>query len=553
MPTEPPFIKSIESVSLDRLQKPIDPAEPSLPSVVDEPCTQLTTEAVESNPKTDWSSEFNIVPIEPPFKESIESVSLDGLQKPIDPAEPSLPSVVDEPCTQLTSEAVESSPKTDWSSELNMSEQSPANNPFSLDGLEEFSNTIINDTNELNNNLNTAYPGSSNEDLISIDTDILSPIIPNPNLTFSNHADPWEAAGEAKSENLLSDFQISQSTNQKNALNEFIDTVELPEDGLDTLNGLQENIIQVARDEKCLSSQPFGTGDSKGLNLVPSGNVSLDSDLVEEERTSPVSYDDSLSGSTGIQTADEEGDIPLSSRNSDNDLIDEMPALSPDSGRADSPGAYKTNSYYQEKFNKKEIISKLPPPRISDDHEKLTDDETTVYHTISDTSRENKGSEKHGSFDSSDSCGTSVGSFESCTETGELDPFSTNSKHLNKNKDSIPNLTRSLPRNAYSNFQQYKTSMFKSPNEDFSTLRLSHAKKDPNYDKSDYLNKFSANIFGNYKRERDQVRSEDKPFQVEVLKGIIGLGMTLKVDDQGFVKVTHIQNNSPIGRNGIIK
>ncbi|CAE1249174.1 unnamed protein product [Acanthosepion pharaonis] len=29
--------------------------------------------------------------------------------------------------------------------------------------------------------------------------------------------------------------------------------------------------------------------------------------------------------------------------------------------------------------------------------------------------------------------------------------------------------------------------------------------------------------------------------------------MTLKVDDQGFVKVTHIQNNSPIGRNGIIK
>ena len=49
--TGSPFIELTESISLHGLQKPIDPAESSLPSVVDEPCIQLTTEAVESNPK----------------------------------------------------------------------------------------------------------------------------------------------------------------------------------------------------------------------------------------------------------------------------------------------------------------------------------------------------------------------------------------------------------------------------------------------------------------------------------------------------------------------
>ena len=50
-----------------------------------------------------------------------------------------------------------------------------------------------------------------------------------------------------------------------------------------------------------------------------------------------------------------------------------------------------------------------------------------------------------------------------------------------------------------------------------------------------------------------KTRSEDSPFLVEVLKGIVGLGIKVKVNNEGRVEVTEVQSNSPVGKNGNVK
>ena len=53
--------------------------------------------------------------------------------------------------------------------------------------------------------------------------------------------------------------------------------------------------------------------------------------------------------------------------------------------------------------------------------------------------------------------------------------------------------------------------------------------------------------------EYPRVRQEEGPFQVDILKGIVGLGIKIKVSPDGFARVTEIQSNSPVARNGNVK
>ncbi|XP_041363744.1 microtubule-associated protein futsch-like [Gigantopelta aegis] len=53
--------------------------------------------------------------------------------------------------------------------------------------------------------------------------------------------------------------------------------------------------------------------------------------------------------------------------------------------------------------------------------------------------------------------------------------------------------------------------------------------------------------------EYPRARQEDGPFQVDVLKGIVGLGIKIKVSPDGFARVAEIQSNSPVARNGSMK
>ncbi|XP_076465842.1 uncharacterized protein LOC143297395 [Babylonia areolata] len=50
-----------------------------------------------------------------------------------------------------------------------------------------------------------------------------------------------------------------------------------------------------------------------------------------------------------------------------------------------------------------------------------------------------------------------------------------------------------------------------------------------------------------------KTRSEDQPFLVEVLKGILGLGLKVKVTEQGHVEVTEVQRNSAVAKNGNVR
>ncbi|XP_070182123.1 mucin-2-like [Littorina saxatilis] len=53
--------------------------------------------------------------------------------------------------------------------------------------------------------------------------------------------------------------------------------------------------------------------------------------------------------------------------------------------------------------------------------------------------------------------------------------------------------------------------------------------------------------------EYGKTRTDDSPFLVEVLKGIVGLGIKVKVNGQGHVEVTDVQKNSPVDKNGNVK
>nr|KAG5703091.1 hypothetical protein BaRGS_012153 [Batillaria attramentaria] len=55
------------------------------------------------------------------------------------------------------------------------------------------------------------------------------------------------------------------------------------------------------------------------------------------------------------------------------------------------------------------------------------------------------------------------------------------------------------------------------------------------------------------KPEYAKSRTEDAPFLVEVLKGIVGLGIKVVVTPDGHVQVTEVQRNSPVDKNGNVK
>ena len=55
------------------------------------------------------------------------------------------------------------------------------------------------------------------------------------------------------------------------------------------------------------------------------------------------------------------------------------------------------------------------------------------------------------------------------------------------------------------------------------------------------------------KVEYEKERNDHTPFLVEVLKGIVGLGIKVKVNDEGHVEVTEVQRNSPVFKNGNVR
>ncbi|XP_076444004.1 uncharacterized protein LOC143282289 [Babylonia areolata] len=50
-----------------------------------------------------------------------------------------------------------------------------------------------------------------------------------------------------------------------------------------------------------------------------------------------------------------------------------------------------------------------------------------------------------------------------------------------------------------------------------------------------------------------KTRNDQSPFLVEVLKGIVGLGIKVKVNREGHVEVTEVQRNSPVDKNGNVR
>ena len=55
------------------------------------------------------------------------------------------------------------------------------------------------------------------------------------------------------------------------------------------------------------------------------------------------------------------------------------------------------------------------------------------------------------------------------------------------------------------------------------------------------------------KVEHQKARSNSMPFQVEVVNGIVGVGIKVKSSDDGVVKITDIHSNGPVDKNGQVR
>ena len=53
-----------------------------------------------------------------------------------------------------------------------------------------------------------------------------------------------------------------------------------------------------------------------------------------------------------------------------------------------------------------------------------------------------------------------------------------------------------------------------------------------------------------YPKTRDP---DGGPFQINILKGIVGLGAKVKVNSDGFAEIVEIQRNGPVDKNGQIR
>lgn len=62
-----------------------------------------------------------------------------------------------------------------------------------------------------------------------------------------------------------------------------------------------------------------------------------------------------------------------------------------------------------------------------------------------------------------------------------------------------------------------------------------------------------STIYSKTQPVSSSVRSEEESFLVSVMKGILGIGMKVEVQPEGYVQVTEIQPNGPVGKDGNIR
>eukprot|EP00106_Octopus_bimaculoides_P005046 XP_014772488.1 PREDICTED: uncharacterized protein LOC106870797 [Octopus bimaculoides] len=474
--------------------------------------------------------------------------------------------VVEDKCVQQDVVSEHSSVPNNSAGQRNMSEYRNSKQEFSLN---ESDDSLI--SNELNNNFSIICPCYSNEDLISLGLD--SPPPHKADLTFqSTIVAPREAAGESKSD--LDDIDINPFLDQQDNYRS--------EHNLNNFNTNRTG-FPISHHQKIKI-----TNNSNDLLSFQSNNnqkkLASYNELLEDELESPFSTDGSLPSSFGAQVADEDGDINthLSLMHSQNDGVEETLVMSPDSGRPDSPRIQKNSSLNSLKISHKRDIAS-PYSNISDDFKseddsstayydvKTDEDDTTTYQDLSEISTElgDKFQKSNHSdfFESADSCKTSESSFDMCNDGDQETDRS--SKPLKNTMTSEVHLksrdTKSLPRAMTSSYmtESFQDNHLRSLNKyaiDTSLLKNVSEKILPTSNSS-VNNKekliLSKRLFSStMKQERknsNQTRSEEKPFRVEVLKGILGLGMTLTVDENGFVRVSEIKSQSTIGKNGNIK
>ncbi|CAI9733830.1 domain-containing 2-like isoform X3 [Octopus vulgaris] len=447
-----------------------------------------------------------------------------------------------------------------------MSEYRNSKQEFSLNGSDD---SLI--SNELNNNFSIICPCYSNEDLISLGLD--SPPPHKADLTFqSTVVAPREAAGESKSD--LDDIDIDPFLDQQDNYRS--------EHNLNNFN-INRTGFPISHHQKIKI-----TNNSNDLLNFQSNNnqkkLASYNELLEDELESPFSTDGSLPSSFGAQAADEDGDINthLSLMHSQNDGVEETLVMSPDSGRPDSPRIQKNSSLNSLTISHKRDIAS-PYSNISDDFKseddsstvyydvKTDEDDTTTYQDLSEISAElgdKFQKSNHSDFsESADSCKTSESSFDMCNDGDQ--ETNRSSKPLKNTMMSGVHLksrdTKSLPRTMTSSYmtESFQDNQLKSLNKyaiDTSLLKNVSEKILPssnssvnNKEKLVLPKRLFSSSMKQERKNSNKTRSEEKPFRVEVLKGILGLGMKLTVDENGFVRVSEIKSQSTIGKNGNIK
>ncbi|XP_029646293.1 uncharacterized protein LOC115220334 [Octopus sinensis] len=474
--------------------------------------------------------------------------------------------IVEDKCVQQDVVSEHSSVPNNSAGQRNMSEYRNSKQEFSLNGSDD---SLI--SNELNNNFSIICPCYSNEDLISLGLD--SPPPHKADLTFqSTVVAPREAAGESKSD--LDDIDIDPFLDQQDNYRS--------EHNLNNFN-INRTGFPISHHQKIKI-----TNNSNDLLNFQSNNnqkkLASYNELLEDELESPFSTDGSLPSSFGAQAADEDGDINthLSLMHSQNDGVEETLVMSPDSGRPDSPRIQKNSSLNSLTISHKRDIAS-PYSNISDDFKseddsstvyydvKTDEDDTTTYQDLSEISTElgdKFQKSNHSDFsESADSCKTSESSFDMCNDGDQ--ETNRSSKPLKNTMMSGVHLksrdTKSLPRTMTSSYmtESFQDNQLKSLNKyaiDTSLLKNVSEKILPssnssvnNKEKLVLPKRLFSSSMKQERKNSNKTRSEEKPFRVEVLKGILGLGMTLTVDENGFVRVSEIKSQSTIGKNGNIK
>ncbi|GAB1605181.1 uncharacterized protein LOC115220334 [Argonauta hians] len=423
---------------------------------------------------------------------------------------------------------------------------------------EEFSSNGSDDSlisAELNNNIS---PYFSNEDLISLGFD--SPPPHKPDFTFHcSVVAPREAAGESKSD--LNDILLDPFTTddqQYNYGSKDIHSAGFPFNDSDNLN--QNN------NQQSFTSYP---------GLIP-----------HDTQTLPFTTDGTpLPATFETHQYDEDIRTRLSVMHFPNDSSEDKPVMSPDSGRPDSPKMHKTSSYDTLKILQKRDTPS-PTSNLSNDMSedesstvyldvKTDDDEPATFHDLSEISMELgdkfQKSNYSDNFESADSsCKTSNSSFDMGNETDQdtdslpkpvRNTWNSSANLKSGETKSLPrdfarDMTKSMPEESLSRTLKRNTidaRLLRSVNEQTLPSRMAAPSAGGNQEKFGLSKGLFSSSYNQDRKSNNKSRREDKPFRVEVLKGILGFGMDLHIDDNGFAKVTDIKKQSPIGKNGNIK